>query len=411
MSNKTRHLRLQFPIPLTLKNIKQEPLTMNAEFLFLLKDHIDNKTFIKLTISDKQNKQQDTQKVLIKPVQLKKGFHLSFVYRYATKDVTKNYLIEESIQEITRLMESEFKQALLFTTQEDIHFIPKAKKKINIKKATITKAADLSHDKNKKRLISTENNVYLQALKVTSPDGKVRKDMQDKYRQINKYIEIVDGALKELKNEKSLSIVDMGAGKGYLTFSLYDYLNTNLKIDASVLGIELRPQLVRDCNAIAEKASFDNLSFKEGFIESVELPDFDVLVALHACNTATDDAIYRGITSNAKVIICSPCCHKQVRQDMNKNNALQAITRFGILKERQAEIATDAIRALFLEAYGYKAQVFEFIATEHTPKNIIITAIKVKDVSEPIPEKMEEIRRLKSLIGLDKHYLELLEWS
>jgi len=384
---------------------------MNAEFLFLLKDYILNKTFIKLTISDKQDKNQDIQKVLIKPVMLKKGYHLSFVYRYATKDITKNWSPEEGLSKIEALLDHQFKQALLFTSKEDVHYTPMAKKKINISKASIKQAANLSHDKQKKRHISPENKPYLEALKVTSPEGKVRKNMQDKYRQINKFIEIMDAALKELKNQKTLSIVDMGAGKGYLTFSLYDYLNNHLQIDSSIWGIELRPHLVRDCNLIAEQADFKQLIFKEGLIESVELPPIDVLIALHACNTATDDAIYRGIKANAKLIVCSPCCHKQVRQDMDKNNPLQAITRFGILKERQAEIVTDAIRALFLEAYGYRTQVFEFIATEHTPKNNIISAVKVKNVSEAIPEKMAEIEKLKALVGLDKHYLEYLDWS
>ncbi|MDA3854231.1 MAG: SAM-dependent methyltransferase, partial [Bacteroidales bacterium] len=269
----------------------------------------------------------------------------------------------------------------------------------------------LTHDKEKNRLIRTEGNVYLKELGVTTAEGKVKKDMQDKFRQINKYIEILDGAIKELKNEKSLHIADMGAGKGYLTFSLYDYLSQSLHIDTTMTGVELRPKLVKDCNAIAQKAGFTQLQFVEGRIENIELPAFDVLVALHACNTATDDAIYRGIVSKAKLIICSPCCHKQVRQEISKDNALSAITKHGILKERQAEIITDAIRALYLEAYGYKTQVFEFIATEHTPKNIIITAIKVKEVTEADPAKLEEVAQLKALLGVKHHYLDTLDWK
>lgn len=384
---------------------------MNPEFSFLIQQHINDNTFIKLTISDRRHKKHEISKVLIKLVSLKKGLYLSFVYRYETKDITKNYPVEEGIQNIDALLSQDFKQALLFTTKEDVHYTAMGKTKIKVKKASIKQAPTLSHDKEKKRLISAEGNIYLKELGVTTAEGKVKKDMQDKYRQINKYIEIVDAALKDLKNEKSLHIVDMGAGKGYLTFSLYDYLSQTLKIDTSVTGVELRPNLVKDCNAIAQKAEFRQLNFVEGRIESVELAQLDVLVALHACNTATDDAIYRGIISNAKLIVCSPCCHKQVRQDMAKDNTLSAITKYGILQERQAEIVTDAIRALYLEAYGYKTQVFEFIATEHTPKNIIITALKVKDVKSPDASKLEEVKKLKALLGVEKHYLDTLDWG
>lgn len=380
---------------------------MTAEFKFLLIENTENSTFIKLTLSDKKDKKHDVNKVLIKPVMLKKGLHLSFVYRYDTKDITKNYPVKESIQEIETLLNNTFNQALLFTTENDFHYTVKTNK-ISESKATCCKAPTLNHDKEKKRLIETNNNIYLQALNVVSNDGKVRKDMQDKYRQINKYIEIVDGALKGLKHEKSLNIVDMGAGKGYLTFALYDYLTNGLKIDTHITGVELRPNLVNDCNTIAKKADYKQLKFIEGKIEEVPLPDFDVLVALHACNTATDDAIYRGITGKAKLIVCSPCCHKQIRQEISKDNTLSAITKYGILKERQAEIVTDAIRALILEAYGYKTHVFEFIATEHTPKNIIIIALKKPDFKTIDQGKLQEVKKLKSLLGIEKHYLETL---
>lgn len=384
---------------------------MNSEFKYLLKGHIAESTFIKLTIVDKRHKKQEINKVIIKLAMLKKGLHLSFVYRHTTKDVTKNYAVDEGLQLIEYLLSKDFKQALLLTTKEDVHYTATGKTKITINKASITQAPSLTHDKEKRRLISTDGNVYLKELGVTTAEGKVKKDMQDKYRQINKYIEILDGSIKELKNEKALHIVDMGAGKGYLTFSLYDYLTKTLNIDTTVTGVELRPNLIEVCNAIAQKADFKQLQFVEGRIESVELPYFDVLVALHACNTATDDAIYRGIISKAKLIVCSPCCHKQIRQEISKDNTLNAITKHGILKERQAEIVTDAIRALYLEAYGYKTQVFEFIATEHTPKNIIITALKVKEVEEPNPEKLEEIAKLKALLGVKNHYLDTLDWS
>lgn len=378
---------------------------MNAEFQQILQDSLSAKTFVKLTLSDKKDKKADIKKVLIKQVDLKKGLHLSFVYRHETKDITKNLPITEGIAAISDLLTNDFKQALLFTTQQDFHYTAVGKTKITAQKASCTCAPTLSHDKEKMRLISTENNVYLRELGVCTPEGKVKKDMQDKYRQINKYIELFEGILKDLKKEKEVSIVDMGSGKGYLTFAMYDYLTNTLGMDAKVAGVELRPNLVKDTNALAKKAKFENLTFIEGRIEEVELPAFDALIALHACNTATDDAIYRGIVSGAKLIVCAPCCHKQIRQEISKDNQLKAITKHGILLERQAETLTDAMRSLYLEAYGYKTQVFEFIATEHTPKNVIIAAIKVKDVETPDADKLKEIEDLKRLFGIKEHYL------
>lgn len=383
---------------------------MNADFNLLLHENFEQNTFIKLTLSDKRDKSQELQKVLIKPVELKKGLHLSFIYRYPTKDITKNHLPKQAFAEITDLLDGSFQQALLFTSTQEIHLTSVGKVKKSAAKQTQTKAPDLSHDKTKKRLISPENNPYLLALGVTTKDGKVKKDMQDKFRQINKYIEIVDGALRDLKTKNELSIVDMGAGKGYLTYALYDYLQNQLNITTKMTGVELRPGLVDDGNKLAKTIDYQGMHFVAGMIENVELPTTDVLIALHACNTATDDAIYRGITSNAQLIICSPCCHKQIRQEMSKNNPASAITKHGILKERQAEIITDAIRALYLEAYGYKTQVFEFIATEHTPKNVIITAFKTKNLAEADTSKLEEVKQLKALFGIEKHYLETLQW-
>jgi len=171
-------------------------------------------------------------------------------------------------------------------------------------------------------------------------------------------------------------------------------------------GIELRPDLVSTCNDIAAQVGFDNLSFKEGSIETTPIDTPDILIALHACNTATDDAIAKGIHNKAKIIICSPCCHKQIRKQMAPTSAIQSISQFGILKERQAEIVTDTIRALILKAYGYKTNVMQFIATNHTPKNLLITAIKETSPAEPLQRYMDEIAGLKALFGVREHYLE-----
>ena len=216
------------------------------------------------------------------------------------------------------------------------------------KSPSITETPAHSHDKIKIRPVTLENNLYLHELGITTADWKVKKDMHDKYRQINKYIEIIDGIISSVKLPPSFQIVDMGSGKGYLTFALYDYLVNTKKINPEILGIELRKELVQKCNAIAKKAGFEKLTFQTGSIENANLPPTDMLIGLHACDTATDEAIFRGIQSNTKIIICAPCCHKQVRKQMNPTDDLKLISQYGILKERQAEILTDAIRALIL---------------------------------------------------------------
>ena len=232
--------------------------------------------------------------------------------------------------------------------------------------------------------------------------------MQDKFKQINHYVEIINGILKDVPFEKDITVADMGSGKGYLTFALYDYLYNTLKQQATVYGIEMRDDLVNKCNTIAAHAGYTNLHFKKGTIQEADLPAADLLIALHACDTATDDAIYKGIKANAKIIICAPCCHKQIRKQMAPENALKSITRHGILLERQAEMVTDAIRALLLEAHGYKTKVFDFIATEHTPKNVMIVAVKSdKAVANP-QEYLDKVQELKQLFNIKTHYLETI---
>ncbi len=380
------------------------------KFLKRLSDSISDKSFAKLIISNKRNKATDLNSVTVRIVEMKKGMSLSFVYRYPTKDITKNHLPVESITIIEKLLNEEFLQTELYTSKGDL-FLNISKNniaKLKEKTSSIEELPAIGHDKIKNRMIKTENNVYLKELGILSVDGNVKNNMQDKYKQINKYIEIIDGIVKSVKFDSSFTVVDMGAGKGYLTFALYDYLYNTLKLSPNVIGVELRKQLVDDCNQVAGKSSFANLKFIEGTIENSELPSIDMLIALHACDTATDDAICRGIKSNSKVIICAPCCHKQIRGQINPDNVMKSITQFGILKERQSEIVTDTIRALILEAYGYKTKVFEFIATEHTPKNVLIVGVKAGKIEVPKKEILDQIQNIKKIFGIEYHFLEKL---
>jgi protein-L-isoaspartate O-methyltransferase len=378
-------------------------------FLGYILSSLENKEFQKITISHKRDESDTLKNVFAKAAVLKAGLKLSFVYRYPTKDITKNFDVEAGLALIGEILEKDFYQADLFTTTADWHYTVNAKGigRLHETPPAIPEAALYTHDKIKRRFITLENNVYLRELGVATADAKVKKDMEDKYRQINKYIEIADGIVSSAALPPSFHIVDMGSGKGYLTFALYDYLSNVLKLSPEITGVEQRTELVERSNKIAEQAGFNKLSFQAGSIETAELEQIDMLIALHACDTATDEAIYRGIQAESKVIICAPCCHKQVRKQINPENDLRSITKYGILEERQAEIITDSIRALILEAYGYKTKVFEFISTEHTPKNVLIVGIK-KGNEKADPIILAQIRNIKKLYNIQYHHLEKL---
>ena len=396
-------------------------------FITLLKQSVTDNSFIKLTLSNKRSNTSDLNNVYVKPVLIKEHLLLSFVDRYKTRDITRNLELEEAGNEIVRLLEVSFMQGYLTSTTANYHLLINKKGNSTLlkKPAASTDSPTLQHDKVKQRPITTTKNHYLQALGILNSEFKVRPDMQDKYRQINKYIEIIEGIIKEVKLPPLVHIADMGSGKGYLTFALYDYLTNQLKQEVEMTGVEFRKELVDKCNIIADEAGFKGLSFKEGAIETTNLPPIEMLIALHACDTATDEAIYRGIKAGAEIILCSPCCHKQVRRDMQTTGVLADITQFGILAERQAEIVTDTIRALTLEAYGYKTNIAEFIATEHTPKNLMISAVLKKKPStvnpsadnpsarrfdtsalQPDPAVVQKINDLKAIFNVKSHHLQ-----
>jgi hypothetical protein len=386
------------------------PISDIAPFFELLSGSIKEQGFIKLTLSDRRDKSNELKNVFVKPVEIKSALMLRFVYRYPTKDLTHNYKADEGLALIKKHIEQDFSKADLFTTTGDLHLTIVASEKMVLtrKPASTKKATDTQHDKAKKRYVVPENNIYLRELGITTEAGKVKSDKQDKFRQINKYVEIVEDIIEDADLPEAFTIADMGAGKGYLTFALYDYLTNQMHLQPEVSGIEMRQALVDTCNAITAKAGFDKLGFRAGSIDAVDMPAVDMLIALHACDTATDQAIASGIKAGAQVIVCAPCCHKQVRKQIHPDNALSSITRFGILEERQAEIVTDTIRALVLEAFGYKTKVFEFISTEHTPKNLLITGIKSHTSDKRKQEALEKIRSLKALFNIEYHELEKL---
>ena len=380
-------------------------------FLQKISEGFNQDQLIKITLGNKREKTADLKNVFIKPVKIKNAAKLSFTYRNPTQDIFKNYDVKESLILIEKMLQTEFFNADLFTAANDIHLsIDKSEAvKIITKPATLVIKTDAQlHDKQKNRVVDSITAVYLKELGITTAEGVVKKDMQDKFKQINRYVEIIEGIIKDIDFGNSITVADMGSGKGYLTFALYDYLTNTLKKEAAITGIELRDDLVKKCNHIANNAGYGKLKFEKGTIQDAAIPTIDMLIALHACDTATDDAIYKGIQANAKVIICAPCCHKQIRKQMAPENELKNITKHGILLERQAEIVTDSIRALILEAHGYKTKVFEFIATEHTPKNVLIVGTKINRNETEKQESLDKVAGLKKLFNIKNHYLETL---
>ncbi|MCD4795480.1 MAG: SAM-dependent methyltransferase [Bacteroidales bacterium] len=378
-------------------------------FFEKLKLVVDNRELVKLILNKKRNKTSDLKKVSIKPTIIRDDIKLSFNYTHNTNDVTKNFDIEEGISKVQDLLETNFFNADLYTIKETIQLFinKKNNSKIKTTEPAFTTVPNLHHDKIKKKRITLENNLYLQELGITTSDFKIKKDMHDKYRQINKYLEIIESLLPVFKDKKDLKIVDMGSGKGYLTFALYDFLKNSLNLSPQITGIEFREDLIEKSNKLALKTGFSNLKFKQGSIEQSETGQIDMLIALHACDTATDEAIYKGISSDTSLIIVAPCCHKQIRKQFNVQNEMASIVKHGILKERQAELITDGIRALIMEAFGYKTKVFEFISTEHTPKNLMIVGSKHKGKVKK-DEVFEKINTIKKLFGIEYHYLEKL---
>lgn len=384
------------------------------QFIAALKESFETRTFVKVSFGNYKGTEEALKQILIRRVVIKREDKLAFTYRYKTRDVVKNYTLDEALSLISAYLENGFKIGTLFTTDKDLILeeLNNGKVVIRENKASSKEAPSGSHDKEKMRLIKADSKSYLTELKITDAEGKVFKNAQDKFRQISHYIEILSSLIKELPAGTIRKVADMGSGKGYLTFALYDYLHSVLKLDSEVVGVEYRQDMVELCNQVAEKSSFDKLNFVQGTIEDYQAADVNLLTALHACDTATDDAIFKGIKANAELIVVAPCCHKQIRREIEQHkvkNDVSFLTKYGIFLERQAEMVTDGIRALILEYFGYKTKVFEFISDAHTPKNVLVVGIKGKALSaERKSEVLEKIKASKAYFGIGYHHLERL---
>ena len=381
------------------------------QFFAALDESLASGRFVKLTLARYRGAEAGLKNVYVRPVALKGGERLSFLYRYKTRDAVKNHAHEEGTRLIRQMLGSEFSSGHLFTTAEDLRLEVSRKGEARLTKhpPSFKGAAPAEHDRRKRRAIEAAGNVYLRALGVTNERGEVRPAMGDKFRQINKFVEVIAGlhAASPLAVRDEVSVVDVGSGKGYLTFAVYDYFNNVAGLRAAVTGVEARPELVALSNEVAQLAGFDRLKFQAGNIQQIELPGTDFLIALHACDTATDDAIYKGVAAGASVIVTAPCCHKEVRPQIEPPGALRSVLRHGHLLEREAESVTDSLRALLLESAGYSVKVFEFISTEHTRKNTMIAAVR-REAPADREAALAEFRALKEFYGIREQRLEKL---
>lgn len=385
---------------------------------------LSEKNFIKLTLSKPSDAGSDLKNIYVRLVEIKGKEKLHFTYRYSQRDETKNFEIPEGEKIISENFENNFSNADLFSEEKVFSFFKKEIKKNNFenvfennfseknfeiifiskKNPNTEKKISLEHNTEKKRILNPSAK-YFHALGITNAQGEILQTGQKKFKQVDKYIDIVSHLISEANLRDDAVIADMGSGKGYLTFALYDYLTTEKKLNPHITGFELRPDLVKFCNEVAMQNDFKNLNFIAQDINDFNPEKLDMLIALHACDIATDIAIAKGIKAGAEIIIVAPCCHKQIRKEMDSvTNEMQPILDFGIMKERQAELLTDGLRALIMQAHGYKTKMLEFISSEHTPKNVMITGIK----SKPKPALMQEVERIKKHYGIREHYLEKL---
>lgn len=378
----------------------------------LFHDSLARGTFVKLTLSRPRDPAADMKNVFLRPVQLKDGFRVAFTYRHGTKDIFKNLLPAAALTEVATLLSASFLCANLFTTERTAELVIRAdgSARIAVRKPAHGEAPSLEHDRTKARsILPTE--AWLRELGVTLPDGRVREAMADKFRQINQFVEVLRPLLVEAFAQGAaapLTVVDMGCGKGYLTFAVSQLLEQMSFVGSRVLGVESRPDLVAETNRVAQASGFTRLHFQAGSIAETTLDAADALIALHACDTATDDALARGIGAGARLLVVSPCCHKELRPRIVPPPMLAPALRHGIMLEREAEFATDALRAALLEWAGYEAKVFEFISTEHTAKNLMIAAVKRRQRGDNDGEPAARVRDLAAFYGVQEQRLAAL---
>lgn len=380
----------------------------------LVSNDTSESSFVKLSLGKYRGTEEALNKISVRVLEVKGQPHLSFVFHHQTKDVTKNYSFDEGMTKIQNYLDQSqaesFKSAHLRLQTEEIQlsFNKKNQPSIHVQKTAETIVAAKTHDREKFRYIDI-NRPFLKGLGVTDAHYQLIPAMSRKWKQINKFIEVFQHAFESLNLPKThpVHVVDFGAGKGYLTFAIHDFLRQNLGYTANVTGVELRADLVKLCGHVIDQLSLEGLAFYQGDVRSYHPTAVDVMIALHACDVATDYALHTGIRLGASIIMCAPCCHKQVRPQIQSPQVLRPMLQHGVHLGQEAEMLTDGLRALLLEACGYETKVFEFVSLEHTSKNKMILAVKRDNFSKKT-EILKQIESIKAFYGIQEQCLETL---
>ena len=362
-----------------------------------------NIDFITATLSNPKEK-NGIKKVKVRPI-LKQGVLLFQCESHQNNQVFhENYEAERAAAVLTEYM-SQFKQMQLETKKFRYTVLVSKKGKVTIQKKQQTgcvKEVDLSHNRSKKYILQEGTAVpFLQDLGVMTAEGKIVRTNFDKFRQINRFLEFIEDILPQLAEDREVTILDFGCGKSYLTFAMYYYLHELKNVDVRIIGLDLKTDVIRHCNELSEKYGYKKLKFLEGNIaDYTGVDEVDMVVTLHACDTATDFALDKAVGWNAKVILSVPCCQHELNGQM-KNETLGPLFKYGLIKERMAALVTDALRAEYLESCGYDAQILEFIDMEHTPKNILIRAVKTGKKKENLGKikTCEEFLQIQPMLG------------
>ena len=379
-------------------------------FFAHLAEHLAQGSLAKLVLAKYHGPENDLVRLAVRPLLLRGEPHLSFVYSHTTRDLTYNHPLAEGVAKLRALVGPAFRHAHLLAAGVDLElrFTKKGKASLHQQANAREAGAPQGHDREKQRHLALDT-PFLAALGVTTPGGDLVPAMARKFKQINKFVEVLDHALRAspLQAQAVVRVADFGSGKGYLTFAVHDHLRHALGRDAEVTGVELRSDLVQLCKRAADRLGLAGLHFEQGDVRERPAVPLDVMIALHACDTATDHAIHLGIRSGASLIVCSPCCHKQIRPQLRCPPTLAPMLQHGIHLGQEAEMLTDTLRALLLQAHGYDTQVFEFVSLEHTSKNKMILAVKR---AQPLPAEpvLAQIRAIKDFYAVREHCLETL---
>ena len=384
----------------------------------------DGGTFESLVLSKPRRKDAGPATIRVRCIALKGRPVLSFVAVHATRDVTRNLPIVEGLAAIAEQLDparaASFAHATLHARDGDVQLLVSRKGQATLRRHARANdhepaaAALPRHDRDRARRLPLEL-PWLAELGLTDASHRLVPAMARKWRQIDKFLEVLDHALDALPapapaagEPRSLRVVDYGCGKGYLTFAVHEHLRRRLGVAPQVTGVELRAELVDFCNGVAKRSGCDGLSFVQGDLQTVAPAAMDVMIALHACDTATDHAIDLGVRAGARVLVCAPCCHKELRPQIGRPRLLSGLLRHGVHLGQEAEMLTDSMRALLLETCGYEASVFEFVSLEHTSKNKMILG-RLRDAGAVQRERARgELADLKEFYGVRTQTLETL---